>query len=480
MKILVVNCGSSSLKFQLINMENNEVLASGRCDRIGGAGINAPFIEYKKGNGPKQRDEVELRNHTHAFETVVKYLTDPEKGVIKDLSEINGIGHRIVNGGPKFTGTVLVTPEVLEEYNTAIEYAPLHNPAHLQGINAPFIEYKKGNGPKTRDEVELRDHTQAFETVIKYLTDTEKGVIKDLSEINGIGHRIVNGGPKFTHTVLVTDEVLEEYNKALEYAPLHNPAHLQGINACTKTMPNVPQALVFDTAFHTTIPEKAALYAIPYEYYEKYGIKRYGAHGTSHKFITEAAAKVLGKNKEELNIISCHLGNGASVAAIKNGKCIDTSMGLTPLEGLIMGTRCGDLDPAVLEFVMRKENLSISEMMEILNKKSGLLGVTNVTGDVRDLKELSQKGDARAELALQMFGYRVKKYIGAYMAALGHVDAIIFEGGIGEHNPDVVNRCVEGLEEWYDKTYESILTTIILSDYLETSKDIDQLKRAKK
>ena len=352
MKILVVNCGSSSLKYQLINMENDEVLASGRCDRIGGAGLNKPFIEYKK-----------------------------------------------------------------------------------------------GNGPKVRDEVELKDHTQAFETVVKYLTDSENGVINDLSEINGIGHRIVNGGPKFTHTVLVTDEVLEEYKTAIEYAPLHNPAHLQGINACLKTMPNVPQALVFDTSFHTTIPDYACLYAIPYEYYEKYGVKRYGAHGTSHKFITEAAAKVLGKDVNEINIISCHLGNGASVAAIKNGKCIDTSMGLTPLEGLIMGTRCGDLDPAVLEFVMRKENLSISQMTEILNKKSGLLGITNITGDVRDLKELSAKGNERAELALQMFGYRVKKYIGSYMAALGHVDAIIFEGGIGEHNPDVVNRCVEGLEE---------------------------------
>ena len=372
MKILVVNCGSSSLKYQLINMENDEVLASGRCDRIGGAGINKPFIEYKK-----------------------------------------------------------------------------------------------GNGPKTRDEVELKDHTQAFETVVSYLTNPERGVIKDLSEINGIGHRIVNGGPKFTHTVLVSDEVLEEYQSAIEYAPLHNPAHLQGINACLKTMPNVPQALVFDTSFHTTIPDYACLYAIPYEYYEKYGIKRYGAHGTSHKFITEAAAKVLGKDVNEINIISCHLGNGASVAAIKNGKCIDTSMGLTPLEGLIMGTRSGDLDPAILDFVMKKENLSISEMTEILNKKSGLLGITNVTGDVRDLKELSAKGDERAELALKMFGYRVKKYIGSYMAALGHVDAIIFEGGIGEHNPDVVNRCVEGLEELgivfddshnSDEQYEGIIS----------------------
>ena len=211
-------------------------------------------------------------------------------------------------------------------------------------------------------------------------------------------------------------------------------------------MPNTPEVLVFDTSFHTTIPEYASLYAIPYEYYEKYAIKRYGAHGSSHKFIAEEAAKVLGKKKEEINIISCHLGNGSSIAAIKGGVCIDTSMGLTPLEGLIMGTRSGDLDPAILEFIMRKDNISIEEMMTILNKKSGLLGISQKTGDVRDLKVLAAQGDKRADLALDMFAYRVKKYIGAYMAALGHVDAIIFEGGIGEHNPDVVNRCVTGLE----------------------------------
>ncbi len=350
MKILVINCGSSSLKYQLIDMKNDNVLASGRCDRIGVESIDKPFIEYKK------------------------------------------------------------------------------------------------DGKKTRDEVELPNHTVAFELVMKYLLDPEKGVIKDVSEIDAIGHRIVHGGPKFTKSTLITDEVMKEYNTSIEYAPLHNPAHLQGINACKKIMPNTPQVLVFDTAFHTTIPEYAALYAIPYEYYEKYAIKRYGAHGSSHKFIAEEAAKQLGKKKEEVNIISCHLGNGSSIAAIKGGVCIDTSMGLTPLEGLIMGTRSGDLDPAVLEFIMRKENLSIEEMTSILNKKSGLLGISQVTGDVRDLKVLAADGNKRAELALDMFAYRVKKYIGAYMAALGHVDAIIFEGGIGEHNPDVVNKCVEGLE----------------------------------
>ncbi len=372
MKILVVNCGSSSLKYQLINMDNDEVLASGKCDRIGVKGMEMPFVEYKR-NGKKHVKELELPNHTVAFEAVLAFLTDAEIGAIKDVSEIDAIGHRIVNGGPSFTKSVVITPDVLEEYN-----------------------------------------------------------------------------------------------KCIEYAPLHNPAHLQGINACMSLMPNVPEVLVFDTSFHRTIPEKAALYAIPYEYYEKYGIKRYGAHGISHQFITKAAAEKLGKKPEEINIISCHLGNGASLAAIEKGKCVDTSMGLTPLEGLVMGTRSGDVDPAVLQFVMKKENLSIDEMLNILNKKSGMLGVSGATGDMRDLKGLRDKGDKRAELALEMFSYRVRKYIGAYMAVLGHVDAIIFEGGIGEHNLDAVAKSVEGLEEFgikldrtnlADECYEGIIST---------------------
>ena len=371
MKILVVNCGSSSLKYQLINMDNDEVLASGKCDRIGVKGMEMPFVEYKR-NGKKHVKELELPNHTVAFEEVLAFLTDAEIGAIKDTSEIDAIGHRIVNGGPTFTKSVVITPEVLEEFNRCIEYAPLHNPAHLQGINA-----------------------------------------------------------------------------------------------CMSLMPNVPEVLVFDTSFHRTIPEKAAIYAIPYEYYEKYGIKRYGAHGISHQFITKAAAEKLGKKPEEINIISCHLGNGASLAAIEKGKCVDTSMGLTPLEGLVMGTRSGDVDPAVLQFVMKKENLSIDEMLNILNKKSGMLGVSGTTGDMRDLKALRDKGDKRAELALEMFSYRVRKYIGAYMAVLGHVDAIIFEGGIGEHNLDAVAKSVEGLEEFgikldrtnlADECYEGIIS----------------------
>lgn len=372
MKILVVNCGSSSLKYQLIDMDNDEVLASGKCDRIGIEGMEMPFVEYKR-NGEKHVKEVDLPNHTVAFEQVLAFLTDGKIGAIKDISEIDAVGHRIANGGPSFKGSVLIT-----------------------------------------------------------------------------------------------EQVMEEYNKCIEYAPLHNPAHIQGINACMKLMPNQPQALVFDTSFHRTIPEKAYMYAIPYEYYEKYAIKRYGAHGISHQFISKAAAKVLGKKPEEINIISCHLGNGSSIAAIEKGKSVDTSMGLTPLEGLIMGTRSGDLDPAVLQFVMKKENLDIDEMLTILNKKSGMLGVSGTTGDMRDLKALRDKGDKRAELALDMFSYRVRKYIGAYMAVLGHVDAIIFEGGIGEHNLDAVAKAVEGLEEFgikldrtnlADECYEGVIST---------------------
>jgi len=374
MKILVVNCGSSSLKYQLIDMENEQVLAKGKCDRIG-----------------------------------------------------------------------------LEA-----------------GIGMPFIEYTRGKDSKITEELELPNHTVAFKKVVEYLTDKEVGAISSLEEINAIGHRIVHGGPSFTKTVLVTDEVMEEYQKSIAYAPLHNPAHLQGINACKEIMPNIPNALVFDTAFHQTMPEHAYLYGIPYEYYEKYAIRRYGAHGTSHKYIAQKTAELLGKNKEDLNIISCHLGNGSSICAIEKGKCVETSMGLTPLEGLIMGTRSGDLDPAVLEFIMERENISINEMLNILNKKSGLLGITGSTSDIRDLKELCKQGNRRAELALDMLCHRIRKYIGAYMAVLGHVDVITFEGGIGEHNPDILEKCVSGLEEFGikfdnshidDEMYEGVTST---------------------
>ena len=356
MKILVVNCGSSSLKYQLIDTDTDKILAKGRCDRIG---------------------------------------------------------------------------------------------AREGEIGSAFIEYKGPDGKKVIEELPLRDHVEAFENVVRYLTNPEIGAVKDLSEVSAIGHRIVNGGPFFKESTLVTDEVLKTFKeKSIPYAPLHNPAALQGIDACLKTMPGIPEVLVFDTTFHQTMPEKAYMYAIPREYYDKYGIRRYGAHGMSHQYVTEEASRLTKIPQDKLNMISCHLGNGSSIAAVKNGKCVDTSMGFTPLEGLAMGTRSGDLDPAILEFVMERENITINEMLQILNKKSGLLAVSGQTGDVRDLRKLRDEGNERAKLALDILCYRVRKYIGAYMAVLGHVDCITFEGGIGEHNPDVVRACVEGLEEY--------------------------------
>jgi acetate kinase len=255
---------------------------------------------------------------------------------------------------------------------------------------------------------------------------------------------------------------------SIPYAPLHNPAALQGINACFETMEGIPQVLVFDTTFHQTMPDKAFMYGVPYEWYAKYGVRRYGAHGMSHQYVTEGAAKLLNKPLNELNMISCHLGNGSSITAIKNGKCVDTSMGFTPLEGLVMGTRSGDIDPAIMEFVMERENMDIHDMLKTLNKKSGLLALSGKTGDVRDLRMLRDQGDERAKMALEVLSYRIRKYIGAYMAVLGHVDCITFEGGIGEHNPDVVKAAVEGLEELGikyddshidDEMYEGVVST---------------------
>lgn len=375
MKILVVNCGSSSLKFQLIDMENEKVLAKGKCDRIGAAEgeIGSSFIEYKSA-GDKVKEELPLPDHVAAFRAVVRYLTDEKIRAVKSLKEISAIGHRIVNAGPFFKESTLVTPEVLERFKT----------------------------------------------------------------------------------------------KSIPYAPLHNPAALQGINACFETMEGIPQVLVFDTTFHQTMPEKAFMYGLPYDWYEKDGVRRYGAHGMSHEFVTLEAARLLGKKPEEINMISCHLGNGSSITAVKNGKCVDTSMGFTPLEGLVMGTRSGDIDPAIIEFIMDRRGIDIHEMLNILNKKSGLLALSGKTGDIRDLRILRDSGDARAAMALDVLCYRVRKYIGAYMAVLGHIDCITFEGGIGEHNPEIVKGCVDGLEEFGikyddshlgDEMYEGVIST---------------------
>ncbi len=376
MKVLVVNCGSSSLKYQLIDMENEKVLCKGKCDVIGGS---------------------------------------------------------------------------------------------MDAITPPFIEYKGRSGKKVKEVMPLPDHVAAFRAVVKYMLDSEEGVISDLKEISAIGHRVVNAGPFFKKSTLVTDEVIKLFKeKSMPYAPLHNGPALQGINACFETMPGIPQVLVFDTTFHQTMPERAFMYGVPYDWYTENGVRRYGAHGMSHQYVTEEAAKLLGKDISEVNMISCHLGNGSSITAIKNGKCVDTSMGFTPLEGLVMGTRSGDIDPAVLEFMMDRTGMDIHEMLNTLNKKSGLLALSGKTGDVRDLRILRDGGDERAKMALDVLTYRIRKYIGAYMAVLGHVDCITFEGGIGEHNPDIVKQSIEGLEEFGiiyddshidDEQYEGIVST---------------------
>lgn len=348
MKILVINAGSSSLKYQLIDMDSKAVLAKGLCERIGIDGSRL--------------------NHTPA---------DGEKVVIE---------------------------------------SPMPN------------------------------HADAIKLVIDALVNEKHGVIKSMSEIGAVGHRVVHGGEKFSGSVVIDEAVKEGMRECIPLAPLHNPANLIGIEACEKVMPNVPQVGVFDTAFHQTMPEEAFLYGIPYEYYEKYKIRRYGFHGTSHNYVSGKAAEMLGKPIEQLKIITCHLGNGSSVAAVKNGRVIDTTMGLTPLAGILMGTRSGDLDPAIVTFLMEKENLDINGINEVLNKKSGVFGVSGVSSDFRDLDAASKDGNKRAQAALKMFSYGIKKYIGAYCAAMGGADAVVFTAGVGENDGAMRAAIVDGLE----------------------------------
>ena len=276
-------------------------------------------------------------------------------------------------------------------------------------------------------------HTEAIQFVIDALTDADTGVVKSLDEIGAVGHRVVHGGEKFASSVVITDEVKAAIEECNDLAPLHNPANLIGIEACESLMPGTPQVVVFDTAFHQTMPEKAYMYGLPYEYYEKYKVRRYGFHGTSHSFVSKRVAEIVGKPYNATKTIVCHLGNGASVSAVLNGESVDTSMGLTPLEGLVMGTRSGDIDPAIMEFIAKKENLDIAGIMNVLNKKSGVEGVSGVSSDFRDLEAAAKAGNKRAELAIDVFAYRVAKYVGAYTAAMNGVDNIVFTAGIGEN-----------------------------------------------
>lgn len=348
MKILVINCGSSSLKYQLIDMTNENVMAKGLVERIG---IDGSILTHK----PEGKDKVKI-------------------------------------------------------------------------------------------EEPMKDHTDAIRLVLEALVNENHGVIKDMSEISAVGHRVVHGGEKYSESVLLNDEVMKTLEECTALAPLHNPPNLIGINACKDLMGDTPMVAVFDTAFHQTMPDYAYTYALPYELYENNAVRRYGFHGTSHRFVTAAAGEMLGKKAEDLKIVTCHLGNGASCAAIDGGKSVDTSMGFTPLEGLVMGTRCGDIDPAILVYIQNELNYSPEEVNNLINKKSGVLGISGISSDFRDIEEAAEKGDKRAKLALDVFHYRVRKYIGAYAAAMGGVDAVVFTAGLGENSPESREEICKGLE----------------------------------
>jgi len=348
MKILVVNAGSSSLKYQLIDMSDETVLAKGLCDRI--------------------------------------------------------------------------------------------------GLPGSLIKHKTGDGREVIKEIHMETHKDAISALISVLTHDEWGVIKSLDEISAVGHRVVHGGEKFFKSMVIDEEVMKAIEECSELAPLHNPPNITGIRACQHIMNGVPQVAVFDTAFHQTMPKKAYIYALPYDYYKKYRLRKYGFHGTSHKYVSERAAVLLGKPYDSVKTVTCHLGNGSSIAAVDCGKVVDTSMGFTPLDGLAMGTRCGSIDPAVVTFLIQKEGLSPEEMDAIMNKKSGVLGISGVSSDFRDLDDAAEQGNERARLALEIFAYQVRKFIGAYACAMGGIDAIVFTAGIGENNWGIRSMVCKGLE----------------------------------
>ena len=305
--------------------------------------------------------------------------------------------------------------------------------AERVGLDEAFVKVKMPDGTKKKVMHDIPEHTEGVKFIFSLLTDPEIGVIKSLDEIDAVGHRMVHGGEKFNKSVVINDEVLATFKECIDLAPLHNPANLKGVNAVSELMPGLPQVAVFDTAFHQTMPAHSYLYAIPYDLYEKYGVRRYGFHGTSHRYVSHRVCDFLGVKMEDKKIITCHIGNGGSVAAVENGKCVDTSMGLTPLEGLMMGTRSGDIDGGAITFLEKKLGLDADGMSNLLNKKSGVLGVTGISSDMREIDDAIEKGDERAKLALDMYNYRIKKYVGAYTAAMGGCDIIVFTAGVGEN-----------------------------------------------
>lgn len=314
------------------------------------------------------------------------------------------------------------------------------------GLEGSFLKLTLPDGEKVTLTKDIPEHTTGVRFIFSVLTGEEYGVVKSIDEIDAVGHRMVHGGEKFSQSVLLNDEVMEAFVACNDLAPLHNPANIKGVNAVKDIAPNMPQVGVFDTAFHQTLPDYAYMYAVPYELYEKYGVRRYGFHGTSHRYISKRVCEILGVNPEEQKIITCHIGNGGSIAAVKNGKCVDTTMGLTPLEGLMMGTRSGDIDPGAITFIMDKLQLDSKGLSELLNKKSGVLGVSGVSSDMREVDAAEKEGNYRAKLANTMYYYRIKKYIGAYAAAMGGVDIIVFAGGVGENQIHCREAVLEGLE----------------------------------
>lgn len=349
MKVLVLNCGSSSLKYQLIDMSNEEVLCIGLVERIG---IEGSILKQEK----------------------------------------DGVEGKLVVEQP------------------------------------------------------MKNHQDAIKLVLEGVVDPKFGGVKDISEVEAVGHRVVHGGEKFASSVKINDEVMKALEECVELAPLHNPANIMGIEACEAILPGVPMVGVFDTAFHQTMPKKSYLYGLPHELYTKYGVRRYGFHGTSHKYVSQRAAEMLGKNVEDLKIITCHLGNGASVAAVDGGKCVDTSMGFTPLEGLIMGTRCGDIDAAILPFLIEKEGLDAKGLSDLMNKQSGVYGMTGISSDFRDIEGAAAKGDEKAQVALDAYVQRVQKYIGAYVAEMNGVDAVVFTAGVGENGIEIRESIASNME----------------------------------
>ena len=314
------------------------------------------------------------------------------------------------------------------------------------GMDGSVLKHTPGSEEAVEINTEIPDHKVAIQLVIDALTNENHGVIKKMSEINAVGHRVVHGGERFTDSMLINSDVIAGIEACCEIAPLHNPPNLHGIHACMELMPEVPQVAVFDTAFHQTMPKTAFLYGLPYEMYVKYGLRRYGFHGTSHRYVAQKAAEMMGEHMSDLRIITCHLGNGASLTAIKYGKSVDTSMGYTPLEGLIMGTRSGEIDPAIIPFLMEKENMDAQQIDNFLNRCSGILGISGLSSDFRDLEQAANNGDERSQLAIDIFAYKVRKYIGGYVAAMGGVDAIVFTAGLGENSPFMREKICNGLE----------------------------------